>query len=54
MEMALEKGDKMAAQLVAAECVVDAEIKDHANRELIGEVAKRTQIPAGHRNRPKR
>ena len=24
------------AQLVAAECVVDAEIKDHANWELIG------------------
>ena len=39
MQMALDTGDKAAAQLVAAECVVDAEIKDHANWELIGEVA---------------
>lgn len=39
MEMALQSGDKMAAQLVAAECVVEAETKDHANWELIGEVA---------------
>ncbi|HSJ82205.1 MAG TPA: hypothetical protein VLA91_00160 [Acidimicrobiia bacterium] len=39
MNMALEEGDMTAAQLVAAECVVDAEIKDHANWELIGEVA---------------
>jgi hypothetical protein len=38
--MALDGGDKTAAQLVAAECVVDAEIKDHANWELIGEVAQ--------------
>jgi rubrerythrin len=40
METALEGGDKTNAQLVAAECVVDAEIKDHANWELIGEVAQ--------------
>jgi rubrerythrin len=40
MQMALDTGDKAAAQLVAAECVVDAEIKDHANWELIGEVAQ--------------
>ncbi len=40
METALEGGDMPNAQLVAAECVVDAEIKDHANWELIGEVAK--------------
>src|SRR3970040_280386 len=40
MQMALDGGDKTAAQLVAAECVVDAEIKDHANWELIGEVAQ--------------
>jgi hypothetical protein len=33
-------GDPVAAQLVAAECVVDAETKDHANWSLIGEVAK--------------
>lgn len=39
MQMALDAGDMGAAQLVAAECVVDAEIKDHANWELIGEVA---------------
>jgi rubrerythrin len=45
MEMALEKGNKMAAQLVAAECVVDAEIKDHANWELIGEVASELKGP---------
>jgi rubrerythrin len=29
-----------AAQVVAAECVIDAETKDHQNWELIGEVAK--------------
>jgi len=40
MEMALQSGDKVAAQLVAAECVVEAETKDHANWELIGEVAE--------------
>jgi hypothetical protein len=40
METVLEGGDDANAQLVAAECVVDAEIKDHANWELIGEVAK--------------
>lgn len=40
MELALQSGDKVAAQLVAAECVVEAETKDHANWELIGEVAE--------------
>lgn len=40
MEMALKDGPPQAAQLVAAECVVDAETKDHANWELIGECAK--------------
>ena len=30
-----------AAQLVAAECVILAETKDHQNWELIGEVAKK-------------
>ncbi len=40
MEMALQSGDKGGAELVAAECVVEAETKDHANWELIGEVAK--------------
>jgi hypothetical protein len=33
--------DPNAAQLVAAECVVEAETKDHMNWELIGEVAKK-------------
>lgn len=45
MQMALDSGDKSAAQLVAAECVVDAEIKDHANWELIGEVAQGLKGP---------
>jgi rubrerythrin len=40
MKMAREKGSPEAAQLVAAECVVLAETKDHLNWELIGEVAK--------------
>ena len=41
MEMALAAGNPDAAQLVAAEAVVDAEIKDHANWELIGRVAEK-------------
>lgn len=41
MEMALSDGEPTAAQLVAAECVVDAETKDHANWELIGRVAEK-------------
>ena len=40
MEMAAADGGPGAAQLVAAECVVEAETKDHQNWELIGEVAK--------------
>ena len=43
MEMALEEGKPGAAQVVAAECVVLAETKDHLNWELIGEVAKKAQ-----------
>jgi rubrerythrin len=39
MEMALRAGTLEAAQLVAAECVVAAETKDHLNWELISEVA---------------
>jgi len=39
MEMAKRTGDENGAQLVAAECVVLAETKDHLNWELIGEVA---------------
>ena len=45
MEMALEAGPPAAAQLVAAECVVDAETKDHANWELIGKVAEAAKGP---------
>ena len=41
MEMALGAGEPEAAQLVAAECVVLAETKDHLNWELIGEAAKK-------------
>lgn len=40
MEMARKTGDPAAAQLVAAECVVHAETKDHMNWELMGEAAK--------------
>jgi rubrerythrin len=40
MEMALESGEPAAAELVAGECVVLAETKDHQNWELIGELAK--------------
>jgi hypothetical protein len=40
MEAALAEGDKEAAQCVATESVVIAEMVDHANWELIGEVAK--------------
>lgn len=37
MEMALQSGPPEAAELVAAECVVHAETKDHMNWELIGQ-----------------
>lgn len=40
MEMALESGNRDAAQLVACECVVLAETKDHQNWELIGHVVE--------------
>jgi hypothetical protein len=39
MAMALKDGTPEAAQLVAAECVVLAETKDHQNWQLIGELA---------------
>ena len=41
MEMALKEGNLDDAQIVAAECVVLAETKDHLNWELIGEAAKK-------------
>jgi len=40
MKMALANGDRAAAQLVACDCVLLAETKDHANWELIGQCAK--------------
>jgi rubrerythrin len=39
MRMALAGGDKAAAELVACECVVLAEVKDHADWQLIGRLA---------------
>ena len=47
METALSSGKKEVAQLVACECVVEAETKDHQNWELIGEVAKKQTGEAG-------
>jgi rubrerythrin len=47
MEMALDGGKPAAAQLVAAECVVLAETKDHLNWELIGELAKKAKGDKG-------
>jgi hypothetical protein len=41
MEMALQAGPPEAAELVACECIVEAETKDHLNWELI-EVASTT------------
>lgn len=41
MDMALKSAGKPAAQLVAAECIVMAETKDHQNWELIGMVAEK-------------
>ena len=41
MEMALENAKPAEAEVVAAECVVLAETKDHQNWELIGEAAKK-------------
>ncbi len=40
MKMALAANDPAAAELVACECVVLAETKDHFNWELIGQCAK--------------
>lgn len=41
MEMALKNGPPAAAELVACECVVLAETKDHANWELLGQFAEK-------------
>jgi hypothetical protein len=47
MKMALAAEDRAAAELVACECVVLAETKDHANWELIGQCAKAMDGAAG-------
>jgi hypothetical protein len=47
MEMALGGGNPDAAELVAAECVVEAETKDHQNWELIGLAARKMKGPEG-------
>ena len=47
MEMALGAGNPAAAELVAAECVVEAETKDHLNWELIGEASKKASGAEG-------
>jgi rubrerythrin len=41
MEMALSSGPPEAAELVAGECVVLAETKDHLNWELLGKAAEK-------------
>lgn len=43
MEMALESGEPEAAELVACECVVSAETKDHANWELMSQYAEKAK-----------
>jgi rubrerythrin len=44
MDLALSNGDINAAQLVACECVVHAETKDHANWELIGLILEKGEL----------
>ncbi len=46
MEMAQQAGNPAAAQLVACECVVLAETKDHTDWELIGQLGKHGTGPA--------
>ncbi|MDQ2855138.1 MAG: ferritin-like domain-containing protein, partial [Acidobacteriota bacterium] len=46
MELALRGADPEAAQIVAAECVVLAETKDHLNWELIGELTRNLEAAA--------
>lgn len=42
MEMARQAGNPEAAQIVAAECVVEAETKDHLNWSLIAQVIEKS------------
>lgn len=46
IQMAMESADPKGAELVAGECVVLAETKDHLNWELIGHVAEHGKGPA--------
>jgi len=48
MQMALKGPNPQAAQLVAAECVVDAETKDHQNWELLGQAAEKLSGAEGN------
>ena len=48
-EMALKSGTPEAAELVACECVVIAETKDHLNWELIGKCAKKLKGESARR-----
>ena len=41
MQMAKQSGDANLAQIVAGECVVHAEAKDHMNWELIGRIVEK-------------
>jgi hypothetical protein len=43
MDIALSSGSPESAQIVAAECVVLAETKDHLNWELLGQIAKKSK-----------
>jgi rubrerythrin len=45
MEMALKSDTPEAAELVAAECVIHAETKDHMNWELIGQSLEKLSGP---------
>jgi hypothetical protein len=47
MDLALEAGDPVAAQLTAADCVVEAETKDHHDWELVGMLAEKTKGEKG-------
>jgi ferritin-like metal-binding protein YciE len=47
MKMASEAGEPAAAELVATECVVHAETKDHLNWELIGMLASKLKDETG-------
>lgn len=42
MDLASKAGEPKAAELVASECVILAETKDHMNWELIGLIAEKT------------